>query len=87
VPGSESTEEVMRETVILGTTAITTHELSTRTSMPKIFATRQEVPNNAVSSLSARPSAPRWAIGADRGLGGQVLTGRRGAVDGLIPGF
>src|SRR6266699_1515964 len=31
-------------------TAITTHELSTRTSMPKVFATRHDVPNNAVSS-------------------------------------
>jgi hypothetical protein len=29
--------------------AITTHELSTRTSMPAILATRQDVPNIAVS--------------------------------------
>jgi hypothetical protein len=30
--------------------AITTHELSTRTSMPAILPTRQDVPNIAVSS-------------------------------------
>src|SRR5260370_29130988 len=67
-------------------TAITTHELSTRTSMPKIFATRHDVPNIAVSSLTPG-SAPRRTIGADGGLGGQVLPGGRGPVDGLVRGF
>src|SRR6266700_5605127 len=36
---------------------------------------------------SAPCGAPRRVTGADRGLGGQVLTGGRGAVDGLIRGF
>src|SRR5258708_40005949 len=67
--------------------AIRTHEPWTRRSMPKIFATRHDVPNNAVSSLSARPSAPRRTIGADGGLGGQGLPGGRGPVDGLVCGF
>src|SRR6266851_107974 len=65
-------------------TAITTHELSTLTSMPKIFATRHDVPNNAVSS--SHPGQRR-TIGADGGLGGQVLPGGRGPVDGLVCGF
>jgi hypothetical protein len=36
---------------------------------------------------SAPRGAPRRVTGADRGLGGQVLTGGRGAVDGLIRSF
>src|SRR5712692_8946479 len=37
--------------------AITTHELSTRTSMPRIFATRQDVPNIGLSSSQPRQRA------------------------------
>src|SRR5260221_14203521 len=61
--------------------AITTHELSTRIWMPAILPTRQDVPNMAIS-LSR--GAPRRVTAANGGLTAQVLTGGRGAVDGLI---
>src|SRR5258707_631607 len=63
--------------------AITTHELSTRIWMPAILPTRQDVPNMAIS-LSR--GAPRRVTAANGGLSAQVLTGGRGAVDGLIRG-
>src|SRR5260221_5757295 len=52
--------------------AITTHELSTRTSMPAILPTRQDVPNIAVSSSQLFATHWSWALGVllDEGPGG-----------------
>jgi hypothetical protein len=45
-----SSHRVRSERVMIPTTSPSSAELSTRTSIPAILATRQDVPKNAVSS-------------------------------------